>query len=93
MRRVIKQDLGQYPEELFQRIDPVPIASASLAQVHIAYDKEGNKLAIKCQHEGTVLPTHRPIPICLPLSTYPYLHTPIYLPLPACLLTYCFGDA
>ena len=55
VRRVIKQELGAYPEELFERIETTPIASASLAQVHVAYDKNGNKLAIKCQHEGTVL--------------------------------------
>lgn len=53
VREVIKEDLGQYPEDLFDDFDPAPIASASLAQVHVAYDKQtGQKLAVKVQHRG-----------------------------------------
>lgn len=51
VRRVLKEDLGDDPENLFDRFDPVPIASASLAQVHVAY-KDGRKYAVKVQHEG-----------------------------------------
>lgn len=51
--QVIREELQHEPDELFARIDPVPIASASLAQVHVAYDKTtGRKLAIKVQHRG-----------------------------------------
>lgn len=51
--RVVEQELGGRPEDLFDQFDPTPIASASLAQVHVAYDKQtGAKLAIKVQHEG-----------------------------------------
>lgn len=40
-------------EELWDDFDIEPIASASLAQVHVAYDKRtGRKLAIKVQHRG-----------------------------------------
>jgi aarF domain-containing kinase len=39
-------------EEMFSQFDEVPIASASLAQVHIAYDRQGRKCAVKVQHEG-----------------------------------------
>lgn len=53
VREVIQEDLGKYPEDLFDSIDPEPIASASLAQVHVAYEKgTGRKLAIKVQHRG-----------------------------------------
>ena len=50
---VIQEDLGAPIDELFDRFEPTPIASASLAQVHVAYDKEtGEKLAVKVQHRG-----------------------------------------
>lgn len=51
--RVIEEDLGDSIDSLFDNFDPVPIASASLAQVHVAYDKTTKeKLAVKVQHRG-----------------------------------------
>jgi aarF domain-containing kinase len=53
VREVVRQDLGADPEELFASFDPTPLASASLAQVHVAYEKgTGRKLAVKVQHRG-----------------------------------------
>lgn len=52
VRAVIKEELGQYPEEIWASFDPVPIASASLAQVHVARDHTGRELAVKVQHRG-----------------------------------------
>lgn len=50
---MIEEDLGAPPNELFESFEKEPIASASLAQVHVAYDKEtGEKLAVKVQHRG-----------------------------------------
>eukprot|EP01138_Halocafeteria_seosinensis_P000655 gb/GECG01000671.1/.p1 GENE.gb/GECG01000671.1/~~gb/GECG01000671.1/.p1 ORF type:complete len:333 (+),score=26.87 gb/GECG01000671.1/:1-999(+) len=49
---VFEHELGASPNTLFRDIDKTPIASASLAQVHIATDFQGNKLAVKIQHEG-----------------------------------------
>ena len=50
---VIQEELGVAPNELFDHFDPQPMASASLAQVHVAYEKKtGRKLAIKVQHRG-----------------------------------------
>lgn len=52
VRRVLTEELKQNLDEVFQEIDYHPIASASLAQVHIAYGKDGQKYAVKVQHEG-----------------------------------------
>lgn len=48
---------GQNIEDAFFEIDRAPIASASLAQVHVAYLKDANgqrgkKVAVKVQHAG-----------------------------------------
>ena len=48
-REVVRSALGEYPEDIFDTFDPVPIASASLAQVHVA-TKGGKRLAVKVQH-------------------------------------------
>ena len=53
VRRVIKEDLGAYPEDIFSSFSESPIASASLAQVHVATLRgSGRKVAVKVQHEG-----------------------------------------
>lgn len=36
--------------QIFKDFDPVPIASASLAQVHVAHDHDGKKLAVKVSY-------------------------------------------
>src|SRR5207249_3159181 len=46
----IKKELGKSPDELFASFDPIPIASASLAQVHEAMLHDGRRVAVKVQH-------------------------------------------
>lgn len=47
MREVFVQSLGRTPEECFRDIDEMPIAAASLGQVHRAHLKDGRAVAVK----------------------------------------------
>ncbi|XP_021904261.1 putative ABC1 protein At2g40090 [Carica papaya] len=47
---VFKKELGETPDKVFKEFDPAPIASASLAQVHVAHTNDGQKVAVKVQH-------------------------------------------
>ncbi|XP_025158864.1 uncharacterized aarF domain-containing protein kinase 1 isoform X2 [Harpegnathos saltator] len=49
---VIKEDFKKDPYEIFQSIDPEPLGTASLAQVHKAVLKNGDVVAVKVQHRA-----------------------------------------
>jgi ubiquinone biosynthesis protein len=49
IRAVMEQELGRPPEEVFSTLDPNPIGSASLSQVHAATLPDGTEVAIKVQ--------------------------------------------
>lgn len=52
IHRVLEANLGKGYESLFDSIDHVPVASASIAQVHRARLKElGEEVALKVQHD------------------------------------------
>lgn len=52
IRRVVMEELGQPPEKIFTRFDVLPIASASIAQVHLAELPGGVEVAVKVQRPG-----------------------------------------
>lgn len=51
---VIREDFKKDPHELFQSIDPVPLGTASLAQVHKAVLRNGEVVAVKVQHRAVM---------------------------------------
>ena len=50
IRRVVKEELGDYPERLYVSFSEEPLASASIAQVHEAVLHTGETVAVKVQH-------------------------------------------
>ncbi|MHC4291569.1 MAG: ABC1 kinase family protein [Planctomycetota bacterium] len=54
IRNAVKQQLGAFPEEIFETFDPVPLAAASIAQVHQARTKEGCEVVVKIRRPGIV---------------------------------------
>ncbi len=52
VRQTVSQELGAPPEELFAYFDPVPMASASIGQVHRVQLKDGRQAVLKVQRQG-----------------------------------------
>jgi predicted unusual protein kinase regulating ubiquinone biosynthesis (AarF/ABC1/UbiB family) len=51
IRKIIKQELGDYPQNIFDTFQNDAFGAASLGQVHLA-TKSGEKLAVKVQYPG-----------------------------------------
>jgi predicted unusual protein kinase regulating ubiquinone biosynthesis (AarF/ABC1/UbiB family) len=49
---VILEELGDAPERIFARWDPLPFAAASIGQVHRAMTRRGRAVAVKVQYPG-----------------------------------------
>jgi len=52
VERTIREALGAPLEELFESFDPVPMASASIGQVHRARLPDGTAVVVKVRHAG-----------------------------------------
>jgi len=52
IRQQVEHDLGAPLEELFDDVDPAPLAAASVAQVHRATLKDGTDVVLKIQRPG-----------------------------------------
>jgi ubiquinone biosynthesis protein len=52
VRATVENELGQPLQDLFEEFDEVPIASASIGQVHRARLKSGQQVVVKVQHAG-----------------------------------------
>ena len=77
IRQVIEAELGRPPEQVFGKIDPQPLAAASLAQVHAAKLTTRQKVVIKVQRPN-ILPTiQTDLEIIHDIAHYAEQHTPI----------------
>src|SRR5262245_401306 len=52
VRQTIQEELGRPPEELYAEFDPVPMASASIGQVHAGRLQDGRKIVVKVMRRG-----------------------------------------
>ncbi|NEO32577.1 MAG: AarF/ABC1/UbiB kinase family protein [Symploca sp. SIO3C6] len=52
VEQIIKQDLGKSVTELFVAFEPIPLAAASLGQVHKAQLLSGEEVVVKVQRPG-----------------------------------------
>lgn len=48
VEQIFVEEVGKTPSEIFDSFEPVPIATASIGQVHVAY-LDGHKVAVKVQ--------------------------------------------
>lgn len=52
IKKVVEEELGAPLCDIFATFDEKPVASASIAQVHLATLKNGARVAVKVQHPG-----------------------------------------
>jgi ubiquinone biosynthesis protein len=52
VKQIVTEELGGDPSEVFEEFDEAPFASASIAQVHKAVLKTGEKVCVKVQRPG-----------------------------------------
>ncbi|MEN8189352.1 MAG: AarF/ABC1/UbiB kinase family protein [Thermodesulfobacteriota bacterium] len=52
VRSLFKKELAKTPEECFQDFKDIPLASASIGQVHRGVLSDGQQVVVKIQHEG-----------------------------------------
>lgn len=63
VREVVESDLGSDLESVFASFDPVPLAAASIAQVHCATLRSGEEVVVKVQRPTIRTQVHRDLKV------------------------------
>jgi ubiquinone biosynthesis protein len=66
--QLLRTELGRSPDEVFERFDPVPLAAASIGQVHHARLRGGPEVVVKVQRPGIEELVERDLDIILALA-------------------------
>jgi len=74
--RIVEEDLGRTPEEVFEAFEEEAIASASIGQVHRARLPGGGKVVVKVQHDGIRETVERDLDILQGLAELAQRHVP-----------------
>jgi ubiquinone biosynthesis protein len=77
VRAQIEAELGAPLEELFATFDPIPIAAASLAQVHAATLSDGSEVVVKVQRPGIETTIETDLEIIFDLARLLQARTPL----------------
>ncbi len=77
IEKVLKTELDRPLEDVFDEIHTVPVASASLAQVHIARLKTRQRVALKVQRPNILRTIETDLEIIHDIAHYAANHTPL----------------
>jgi ubiquinone biosynthesis protein len=75
IEQVLADELGEDWCRFFQQVDPEPLASASIGQVHRASLKRGEAVAVKVQRPGAQVDFDRDFDILRDIVRYTRMHT------------------
>ncbi|MCJ8012842.1 AarF/ABC1/UbiB kinase family protein [Paenibacillus sp. KQZ6P-2] len=67
-RSILEEDLDAPLEEMFARFDDIPVAAASIGQVHLGRLRSGEEVAVKIQRPGALQTTARDLSILRDLT-------------------------
>ena len=77
VRRVVEEDLGRPLEAVFSRFHPVPLAAASIAQVHEATLRTGEDVVVKVQRPSVGQLVHKDLKVMAWIAPFAVGRIPI----------------